>query len=217
MRGGFMARMTFWPAFYKRRFLAILPEPDARVGNELIRHLNNIRKLEGVISLPSSVRDRYSHWLEQHEHQLESLTGAGHLSPFWSRMSITTLKMALIIHVSSAGTLVMDDAALESAIGLTEFLKLSLAHLFNEQLAFTPDMKNRQKVLQAVQRRPGLPFRDISRACSLLKRQLEPVMETLLAEELIEFHDSGFWPISESEAVSSTGTDSKRAMFTRVK
>jgi hypothetical protein len=121
------------------------------------------------------------------------------------------------MNISRAATLLMGDAALEAAIGLTEFLKRSLAHLFNEELAFTPDMRNRAKVLQAVRRRPGLPFREISRSSSLLKRNLTPVLETLQAEELIEYRDGGFWPVRESEAVGHTGTDTNRAMFTRVK
>ena len=36
-----------------------------------------------------------------------------------SPMGITTLKLALVLHVGTAGTLCMDDAALTSAIGLT--------------------------------------------------------------------------------------------------
>jgi hypothetical protein len=217
IRGGFMARFTFWPAFYKRRFLAIPPEPDNKVGTQLIRHLNDIRKLEGAIMLPTSVQDRYATWLGNHERELDSLPRAGQLGPFWSRLGITTLKMALIIHVASAGTLLMDDAALESAIGLTEYLKASLAHLFEEEIAFTPDMKNRQKVLKQVRERPGIAFRDLSRHCSLLKRNLDPVIETLKAEGLIELREKGFWPVGLSEAVSHTGTDNNRAMISRVK
>jgi len=40
MRGGFLARFTFWPAFYKRRFLAIPPDPNAKARGELLQHLN---------------------------------------------------------------------------------------------------------------------------------------------------------------------------------
>lgn len=75
IRGGYMARMTLWPAFYKRRFLALPPEPDGKVGNDLIRWLNDIRKIEGAIALPSSVRDRYTAWLEFHERELDSRAG----------------------------------------------------------------------------------------------------------------------------------------------
>jgi hypothetical protein len=211
IRGGFMARMTFWPAFYKRRFMAIPPEPDGRVGNELIRHLNDIRGLQGALTIPSTARDRYAVWLEEHERELESLPGAGNLGPFWSRLSVTTLKMALILNAATAGTLVLDDSALESAIALTEFLKAALGHLFREEMAFTKGMRDRKKVLAMIDRRPGIQFRDISRNANLLKRELDPVIETIVAEQLVEFRNGGYWPVGESAAVSTCITDSKTA------
>ena len=103
MRGGFLARFTFWPAFYKRRFLAIPPEPNIQARGELLRHLNTMRKLEGPLVLPTSVRDQYHTWLQEHERQLEALPRAGQLGPFWSRMGITTLKLALVLHVAHGG------------------------------------------------------------------------------------------------------------------
>jgi hypothetical protein len=217
VRGGFMARFSYWPAFYKRRFLAIPDEPDGKTGNELVRHLHDIRRLHGPMQLPSSVRDRYTDWLRQHEQDLEALPRAGQLSPFWSRLGMTTLKLGLILQVSTHGTLHMDDDALESAIGLTDYLKRSLAHLFDEEIAFTADMRNRQKVLGMIRRKPGIAFRDISRNANLLKRQLDPVLETLRAEELVCIRDNGYWPVGESASVSSGTTDTKRPIFARVK
>ena len=63
----------------------------------------------------------------------------------------------------------MDDAALTSAIGLTDFLKAALGKLFEEEIAFTPGMKDRQKVLRLITNRPGISFRDLLRASSLTK------------------------------------------------
>jgi hypothetical protein len=217
VRGGFMARFTYWPAFTKRRFMAIPPEPDPKVGRELLRRLNDLRRIEGPIALPSSVQDRYTAWLRQHEQDLELLPRAGQLGPFWSRLGMTTLKLAMILHVSTAATLTMNDAALESAIALAEFLKCSLAHLFEEEIAFTADMRNRQKVLQAIRRHPGIAFRDLSRSCSLLKRSLDAVLETILAEGLVEVREKRYWPVSVSAGVSEDATDTKRPMIARVK
>ena len=104
--------------------------------------------------LRARVRDRYYIWLQEHERQLEAQPRAGQLGPFWSRMGITTLKLALVLHVGTAGTLLMDDAALTSAIGLTDFLKAALGKLFEEEIAFTPGMKDRQKVLRLITNRP---------------------------------------------------------------
>lgn len=217
VRGGFMARFTYWPAFYKRRFVAIPPEPDAKMGGELVRHLNAIRKLHGALHLSGSVQDRYTDWLRRHEQDLESLPQSGQLSPFWSRLGMTTLKMACILHVATAGTLYLDDAALESAISLAEFLKGSLGHLFAEEIAFTPDMRNRQKVLKTIQRHPGIPFRTVSMNAGLLKRQLENVIDTLRAEKLVELRDGGYWPVDPLALVGAETANTKRAQFTRVK
>jgi hypothetical protein len=57
----------------------------------------------------------------------------------------------------------MDDAALKSAIGLTDSLKAALGKLFEEEIAFTPGMKDRQKVLHLITNRAGISFRDLLR------------------------------------------------------
>jgi hypothetical protein len=215
IRGGFMARFMFWPAFTKRRFIPIPLEPDAHLGNLLVQRLNTIRRLEGPVTLPSSVRERYAAWLQVHEQQLDTLARAGQLGPFWSRLAVITLKLATIVTVASAPTLLVTDEALESAIGLTEFMKAALAHLFDQEIAFTPDMRNRQRVLQAVRRHPGISLRDLYRTSSLLKRQADAVLETLRAECLIEVRDKGYWPVGESEPVSEAATDTRIARFVR--
>lgn len=217
IRGGFMARMTFWPAFYKRRFIALPPEPDARVGNDLIRHLNQIRGLGGPVTIPSSCRDRYSDWLQDHERELDTLPGAGNLSPFWSRLSVTTLKIAVILNAATAGTLRLDDAALEGAIGLTEFLKASLGYLFKEEMAFTKGMRDRKKVLAMIERRPGISYRDICRNGNLLKRELDPVLDTLRAEQQVQIKSSCYWSVGESAPVGNGPTDTKPSALTGVK
>jgi len=68
-----------------------------------------------------------------------------------------------------------------------------------------------------VRRHPGIVFRDLSRASSLLKRQLDAVIETLRAESLIELREKQYWPVETSGVVNSTGTDTNRARFQRVK
>jgi hypothetical protein len=213
IRGGFMARMTFWPAFVKRRFIALPPEPDTRIGNELVRHLNQIRALDGALIIPSSCRDRYAAWLEQHERELESLPGAGNLGPFWSRMSVTTLKTAVILNAATAGTLLLDDRALESAIELTEFLKAALGHLFKEEMAFTKGMRDRNRVLAMIKRKPGIPYRDICRNANLLKRDLDPVLDTLRAEQQVQMKQGYYWPVGESVVVGDFATDRKTTAF----
>ena len=156
-------------------------------------------------------------WLEDHERQLEALPRAGQLGPFWSRMGITTLKLALVLHASTAGTLLMDDAALTSAIGLTDFLKAALGKLFEEEIAFTPGMKDRQKVLRIITNRAGISFRDLLRASRLTKKQLEPALDTLLCEGTVSREKDGRLYLSAvSVPVSVGATDTVGPINTRV-
>ena len=198
-----MARMLFVPAFYKRRFLALPPEPDGHIGNQLIKRLREHQQLEGAMAMPKSVRDRYAAWLEAHERELDNLPRAGQLGPFWSRMGIITLKVAMVVTVASTGQLVMTEEAMESAIAFTAFAKLALGRLFDEEMAFTPDMRNRQKVLKTIQRNPGIPFCTVSMNSGLLKRPLEAVIETLIAEGMVVVRDKEYFHV---DALATVGT-----------
>jgi hypothetical protein len=219
IRGGFMARMLFVPAFYKRRFLALPPEPDGVLGNKLIKRLREHQQLEGAMAMPQDVREQYAKWLESHERELDSLPRAGQLGPFWSRMGIITLKVAMALTVANTGQLVMTEDAMASAIEFVTFAKRALGRLFEEEMAFTPDMRNRQKVLQTIRRHPGIKMRDVLRNCGLLKRNLDPVIETLVAEGqvVLDPKEKGYSVVGESASVGTSSTDTNRPVFTRVK
>jgi hypothetical protein len=226
LRGGFLARLTYWPAFRKEALLSMPPEPNAQVGNDLINHLNALRGVQGPMELPPRQRERYGKWLESHERELHNAPKAGELSPFWSRLGIVTLKLAMLLELSSTGGRVVSDDSMESALDLTEFLKSSLRWLFEEEFAFTEPMRNRQKILRLVTAHPGIKFRDLLRASSLLKRDAMPVIDTLVAEQSVEFRDNGYWVVSgdrlraddikwghSSASVIDRNADTKGAVF----
>jgi hypothetical protein len=222
VRGGFLARFSFWPAFEKRRFLALPPDPDHAVGARLLRGLNEVRQVKGVVELAATERATYSAWLEHHERELHGVAKPGELSPFWTRLSIMTLKFAVLLQLSHDRELVIRADTLDCAIELTEFLKRALRHLFNEEFAFSKGMQDRQRVLRAVQRKPGISYRDLLRSCSLLKREFEPVLETLQAEELIHIDRKSrqVWALEMSAAsvvVSDPPTDALQGRIVRVK
>jgi hypothetical protein len=220
VRGGFLARFTFWPAFEKPRFLAVPPEPDRALGARLLARLNSLRQVSGAAVLGSAEQATYSAWIERHERELHGSSHVGELSPFWSRLSITTLKLAILIQLAHDQSLTISAAALERAIALTEFLKSCLRHLFAEEFAFTEPMRNRQKLLRLIRNRPGIERRELMRASSLLVRDFEAIVSTLSAEELIERRGKQFFPLESSvsqQSVSEAPTDNVRSMFSRVK
>lgn len=216
MRGGFLARFTFWPAFSKPGFLAVPPDPDTQVGWQLVARLNALRELKGAARLDPDAQRYYTQWVEQHEQELHGSPYIADLSPFWSRLSITALKFALLLHVSHRQDLAITRDAVVKATELVAFLKASLTALFAQEFAFTQPMKDRQKLLRLVMGRPGIKRRDLMRSSSMLMKTFEEVMRTLQAEESVEFRDGCYFPIelsAPSAPVSDGTTDSRSDGF----
>lgn len=217
MRGGFLARFTFWPAFTKPGFLAVPPEPNSQLGWQLVARLNALRDLKGAARLSDDAQRHYTQWVERHEQELHGSPYIADLSPFWSRLSITTLKFALLLHVSERQDLTISRDAVVKAIELVGYLKTSLAALFAQDFAFTQPMKDRQKLLRLITDRPGIKRRDLMRASSMLVRTFDEVIRTLRAEESVEERDGGYYPADPSAMsapVSDGPTDSRSDGFT---
>ncbi len=223
MRGGFLARFTFWPAFTKGEFLAVPPAPDSTLGKRLLQRLAAIRALEGPVSLEAAAETHYTRWVEMHERELNNSLNVADLSPFWSRLSITTLKLAVLLEMSHRVDLRVSVDAVRQAITITEFLKSSLRVLFQQDFAFTQPMKDRQKILRLVLSRPGVSRRDLLRASNMLARPFEDVLRTLTQEDSIVVREGKYFATHDddasvsSAAVSDGPTDTRRPVIPRVK
>ena len=77
------------------------------------------------------------------------------------------------------GSRLISRDSLDGAIALTEFLKTSLRHLFAEEFAFGKPMQDRQRVLRHIRDHAGCKRRDILRNCSILVKELWPILGTL--------------------------------------
>lgn len=202
VRGGFLARFTFWPAFAKAYVLPIPPDPDSAIGARLLAGLNDLRRVHGPMELPADVRTRYSAWIVGHEKELRGVDRVADLSPFWTRLSVTTLKLAALLQLSQGLDRVIRLDSLDRAISLTEYLKAALRHLFAEEFAFSKPMQDRQRVLRYVAGHPGCKRRDILRNCNLLLKELWPVLASLEEEgRLLPGPDDTYWPEKPTEAV----------------
>jgi hypothetical protein len=212
-----LARFSFWPAFEKKRFLAIPPEPNMSLANGIVQHLRVLTELKAqACRLGPGVRERYTVWLERHERGLHGHARCEDLSPFWSRLSIMTLKFAMLLQLSHDAAPEISTDSLNRAIELTEFLKRALSHLFAEEFAFTREQQDRQKVLRHIRAKPGIVQRDLMRACSMSKRDMTLALDTLQAEERIrrvaEGRTISFWPIDGLEPAETSEAISANSM-----
>ena len=183
IRGGFMARFSFWPAFDKKRFVAIPPQPHSGDAHALYQHLQMLAQARcGACALGAGVETAYTRWLETHERELHGHPRCDDLSPFWSRLSIMTLKFAMLLQLSHDADPCITVSTMESALALTDFLKRALTYLFAEEFAFTREQQDRQRVLRTVIRHPEIRLQDLYRFCHLSKREMTAALETLVAE-----------------------------------
>ena len=187
IRGGFLARFIYLPAYSKSRSVAIPPEPDPARQRTLVSDLQALRAEQGAIELGPGVREGYERWIGDYETEMVKSEQVELLSPFWTRLSVITLKLAMLMQVARDGSLLVTRDTLDRAIRLTQVFKVALDRLFTEDLAFTRDMQNRQKVLRLIKRRgaTGIAERDLLRSSNLLKKDLTPILDTLRAEEQI--------------------------------
>ena len=82
------------------------------------------------------------------------------------------------------------------------------ARLSRERLDAARRAIEQAKVLRLITNRPGISFRDLLRASSLTKKQLDPALETLLCEGTVRQEKDGCLYVSAlSVPVSKAATD----------
>jgi hypothetical protein len=83
--------------------------------------------------------------------------------------------------------------AFEQAVAWTEFLKVNLRQFFGEHIAYTRQMKDRNRVLRLIREAhmTGISRTALIRNAHLLARDLDRVLETLRQEDRIEIIKEG--------------------------
>lgn len=187
IRGGFMARFSFWPAFDKKRKIAVPPPPNEAQWHALIDRLQYIRDVpEGSIcQLTRPALQQYEAWMGTHEDSLHKHPRCEDLSPFWSRLTIMALKFAMLLQLSEDRVTEIGPAAMKSALALTDYLKRSLAYLFAEEFAFTKDQQDRQRLLRTITKHPDASLSTLYRITGFSKREMAAALDTLQASEHI--------------------------------
>jgi hypothetical protein len=204
VRGGFFPRFLFIPETKKDKRLDIPPLPDKQLQDSIARDLARLRRLSGRVTL-DRVRAGYREWIFGHEDQLKGQSKAGVLGGFWTRLSIYTLKFAMLYQVSMDGSLEITSEAMSKAIYLTEFLKTSLVKLFDYEFQFTKAGKDKVKVLQLIEREPGIVHGRLLQNSNLKAKELKEVLDTLFQEERIHAESVNkkkcYYPKKEEELV----------------
>ena len=200
IRGGFLARFLYVPATEKTKRIAFPPEPDAKLGNQIVRAIHKVQKVHGKMDI-SGIASKYETWLFKHEDELLTQdSNADLLSGFYSRLSIYTLKFAMILELSHSGKLHITEQSLDRAINLTTYLKSSIKRLIHDEFAFSKDMADKKRLLKIITGNSGITYRKLLQNSHMLADRLKPVLDTLMKEGTIELKTNRYY-LSTHEAL----------------
>ncbi|HVL66776.1 MAG TPA: DUF3987 domain-containing protein [Vicinamibacterales bacterium] len=196
LRSGFLNRFCFVLAEKKTRFLDIPPPPDVAQRNRLIRSLHEIGGISGDADF-SRIKTRYRAWLRDHESEILRSDHPEIVSAFYTRLSITALKYAILIELSQSRQLSISCGALDEALTLVDYLKAVIAHLLRLEFAPTDSAKRIQQVLKVIRATPGGAQRgQMLKRIGLNAKELTIALQTLV-EQGDAYEDGGRWWPSE--------------------
>lgn len=177
--GGFTARFVFVPAMAKSRDIA-LPEPtNHQRRNQMATMLKRCADVEGMVDI-SQIRAMYEEWYYGHVAELQDAPMAQALAGFYSRLSVYTLKFAMLLEVSKTQDTLIQPETLGEAIAITDYLKRSIRYLVEHEFHANREAAEMEKLRRIVENKPGISRRELLRHSHLLTKTFDPVLATLL-------------------------------------
>jgi hypothetical protein len=192
LRSGFLNRFCFVLAEKKTKFLDIPPPPELSERNRLVRMLHEIGDVSGEVDF-SRIQPHYRAWLRDHEAEILRSDHPEIVSAFYTRLSITVLKYAILIELAQTRQLTISCGALEEALTLVDYLKAVIAHLLRVEFAPTDSAKRSQQVLKVIREEPGVKRGRLLKRIGLSGKELTGILQTLIEQEDAYENDGGWW------------------------
>lgn len=193
--GGFTARFVFVPAMTKSRDIA-LPQPtNHQRRNQMASALQRCAQVEGMVDI-SNIRSQYETWYYQHVAELDTLPMREALAGFYSRLSVYTLKFAMLLEVSKTQDTLISEETLNEAIAITDYLKRSIRYLVEHEFNTTREGADLEKLYRIIAGKPGIERNDLLRHSHMAARTFNPLLDTLIQARRVEQKGRHLYAIS---------------------
>ena len=213
MKGGFLQRFMYVLAHSKEKHLAIPDGTDMTKQNELVMMLKRAQAFECKIDL-TDIRNAFTQWHFKHEQEAMNADNEEVKASFYARLDSYCLKLTMLYEIAMQmkatdfpfGELRPSKEALTYAINLIDYAKTTVNYMLSEELVFSKEMANRQKVLGLIESNPGIPRTTLMQNAHLLKRDLDLILETLEGEGTIAIRKEGqrgglhYYPVQEKDS-----------------
>jgi len=176
--------------------MAFPPDVDQGKVNKLVINIKKVTEIKGEAN-HIECKSIYTKWAKQNEDFIINHPNQETLAPFLTRMSIYTLKFALILNISEGKELKITASNMYRAILITEFLKRHLEELAGEAFG-SPWEKQRNKALRKIKDTPGICRRDFYRALHIPADEGSRLIKGLSMEDEITIKEKKLY-IREGE------------------
>jgi hypothetical protein len=193
LRSGFLNRFAFVLAEQKTKSIAFPDTPSMMVRNQIVADLNRIGQITGEADF-SAVKRAYTQWYHTLEREASRAEQVEIVSAFYTRLSITAIKLATLIELARTGSLTVSSASLDEAIVLTDYLRAVIRHLLRVEFAPTDNAKRAQRVLQVLTREPGIRRGWLLKKTGYDSRQMTEALHVLTEQGDAYEQDGGWWP-----------------------
>lgn len=193
LRSGFLNRFAFVLAEQKTKSFAFPDCPSMLAKNQIVADLNRIGQITGEADF-STVKPAYTRWYHTLEKEASRAEQVEIVSAFYTRLSITAIKLATLIELARTGSLTVSSASLDEAIVLTDYLRAVIRHLLRVEFAPTDSAKRSQRVLQVITREPGIKRGWLLKKTGYDSRQMTEVLQVLTEQSDAYEQDGGWWP-----------------------
>jgi hypothetical protein len=179
IEGGFTARFCFVPCMAKSRDIA-LPEPtDKQRRNMLAKMLHDCSSVEGEVDM-SRVRKMYEDWYYKTVAELRSDPEAEKLSGFFTRLTIYTLKFAMLLELSKTQDVVITEETMAQAIAITDYLKRTIRYLMEREFHTTREAQELEKLFRVVEGKGAISYRELLQRSHMTAKTVQPLLDTLV-------------------------------------
>lgn len=194
IRSGFYPRLCMVPAWQKSRHMARGQAPHRTNRYNVLKQLAGLRNVAGEMHLPPRLEEVFGEWALG---QQKAILGSDHeaeIAGFITRLERVCLKLATLIELSRAPeSLEISVLSLQDALSLTGWLQTNVRRLFEKEFSFDAGDALRRKLLNAIEKNPGIQRRDLMRKSHLGVRDFDPAISTLVQTEQIHQRDGGFF------------------------
>jgi hypothetical protein len=179
---GFLSRFLFVPARAKERTLVVPGEPDEELRAELHDEIRELAQVCGRATLSDDATARFEHWSGVFG-EMTAKAKATPLAPFYARIQLTLLKLALIEQAVKEDVEEVSAESIDAGGKLCVDLAQNVKDLFGEGLATTRYERLRRKALALIEAKGTIGRRKLMRRLHVFGREFKTLIEDIVVEE----------------------------------